>query len=114
MSSVDIPELPSWRDRARQALATVARKISLAGVPALVAALGVLAMAIFVATDSKEACANWYAAEADRRAQEGDYEVALICNQWLIRNRGQTPELRFAEAELYRARGDRVAALAAY
>ena len=84
----------------------VVRAVPRAGVPALVAAVAALAVALAAAGSSEEGRAAWYQREAGRRERAGDADAALVCYQWLIRNEGDTAERRRAEAKAYQARGE--------
>jgi tetratricopeptide (TPR) repeat protein len=92
----------------------VKNRIPLASVPALAAGIAALVVARYAVSASELQLSAWYAGEAAKHAQAGDSETALLCYEWLIQKEGAKPELCYAQAMAYQAKGDRRRALSIF
>jgi tetratricopeptide (TPR) repeat protein len=73
----------------------------LAGLPALLAGVVTLAVAIRVGTASEDQLISRYLVEYDRRAKARDFDGALACLDRLLQSRADWPELRFEQAKTH-------------
>lgn len=102
---------PWWTIQFRALLAAEGRAL-LAGLPALIGLIAVLAVAAAASTTALNRRVAWHANEAQRRMAARDFDGALLCYLWLVRTVGDRPEFYHDMAQAHAAKGDRKRALA--